>query len=134
MLSRYKENLRIEGNKVYSYSTHVATIDGRNLIVHGWWSVTTSKHINYVAAEYGLTKIDGDKIEDKDETSFMRTVGNVAALASIFCNSPAESNDWKARMLKAGLPGLSMPDDWDTLSEDEKTRRLDQVVSVAQAA
>ena len=59
---RYKENLRQVGNDIYSYSTHVATIEyddnyhqTGNLIQHGWWSVTTQKHINYVARELGLT-------------------------------------------------------------------------------
>ena len=56
-LDRYKENLRIIGDDVYSYSTHVATIEYPNLIQHGWWSVTTQKHINYVANEYNLNLI-----------------------------------------------------------------------------
>jgi hypothetical protein len=56
-MKRYQQNLRVEGNKVISYTTHVATIDGENLIQLGWWSVTTQKHINYVAKEYGLTII-----------------------------------------------------------------------------
>ena len=53
-LDRYKKNLRILGDDVYSYSTHVATIHQDKLIQHGWWSVTTQKHINYVANELGL--------------------------------------------------------------------------------
>jgi hypothetical protein len=57
-LDRYKQNLRIVGDKVYSYCTHVATIEHPNLIQHGWWSVTTQKHINYVAREYNLNTID----------------------------------------------------------------------------
>jgi len=56
-LDRYKQNLRIVGDKVYSYCTHVATIEHPNLIQHGWWSVTTQKHINYVAREYNLNTI-----------------------------------------------------------------------------
>ena len=60
-LNRYKQNLRIVGNDVYSYNTHVAEIDGNKLYklkwrVHGMSSsVTTTKHINYVARELGLT-------------------------------------------------------------------------------
>ena len=46
---RYKQNLKVEADKVYSYNTHVATIEGTQLIQLGWWSVTTQKHINYVA-------------------------------------------------------------------------------------
>jgi hypothetical protein len=51
---RYKQNLKVEADKVYSYNTHVATIEGTQLIQLGWWSVTTQKHINYVAKEFGL--------------------------------------------------------------------------------
>ena len=56
-LDRYKQNLRVLGNKVYSYSTHVATIDEENMELHqlGWWSVTTQKHINYAAKFFNLT-------------------------------------------------------------------------------
>ena len=53
---RYKENLRRVGNDIWSYSTHVATIEYPGMLIqHGWWSVTTQKHINYVARELGLT-------------------------------------------------------------------------------
>ena len=57
-MDRYKKNLKVEDDKVYSYDTHVATIDEEagQLIVHGVWSTTTSKHVNYVAQEYGLRK------------------------------------------------------------------------------
>jgi len=51
---KYKVNLRQVGNEIYSYSTNVATVEYPTLIQHGWWSVTTQKHINYVANELGL--------------------------------------------------------------------------------
>ena len=52
---RYKQNLRATDDAVYSYDTRVAEIDHTNRIITplGWWSVTTSKHINYVGSEYG---------------------------------------------------------------------------------
>ena len=53
-MKKYKQNLKIEGNKVLSYNTHVATIEGNNLNQLGYWSVTTQKHINYVANELNL--------------------------------------------------------------------------------
>ncbi len=56
-LSKYKQNLKIEGNKVISYVTHVATINGNELYQLGYWSKTTQKHINYVASELNLTLI-----------------------------------------------------------------------------
>jgi hypothetical protein len=60
-LKRYKRNLKVEGDKIFSYNTHVATIDHeeRKVYVDTWWSLTTSKHIGYVARElnYYLEKI-----------------------------------------------------------------------------
>jgi len=56
-LARYKANLRIDGNRVISYTTHVATIEDGNLVQLGWWSQTTQKHINYVAQELNLNLI-----------------------------------------------------------------------------
>ena len=53
-LDKYKQNLTILGNKVWSYSTHVATIEDSKLIQLGYWSQTTPKHINYVATELDL--------------------------------------------------------------------------------
>ena len=59
-LKRYKQNLRVIGNDVYSYNTHVAEIAGNKLYklkwrVHGMSSSpTTTKHINYVANELNL--------------------------------------------------------------------------------
>ena len=54
---RYKQNLKQQGDNIYSYNTHVATIKGNELHQLGWWSVTTQKHINYVANELNLTLI-----------------------------------------------------------------------------
>ena len=54
-LDKYKQNLTIIDNKkVQSYNTIVAKIDHLNREINqlGWWSVTTQKHINYVAREY----------------------------------------------------------------------------------
>ena len=57
LLEKYNQNLRIEGNKVISYVTHVATINGDKLEQLGYWSMTTQKHINYVARELNLNLI-----------------------------------------------------------------------------
>ena len=56
-LSKYKQNLTIKGNQVWSYTTHVATIADDKLYQLGYWSMTTQKHINYVASELDLTLI-----------------------------------------------------------------------------
>jgi len=58
---KYKKNLKVEGAYVISYDTMVAEINHVTRTVHpqGVWSITTTKHINYVAKElgYGIVKI-----------------------------------------------------------------------------
>ena len=56
-MKKYKQNLKVEDNKVYSYNTHVATIKEDCLFQLGYWSMTTQKHINYVANELDLKLI-----------------------------------------------------------------------------
>jgi len=56
-LDKYKQNLAIQGNNVWSYSTIVAKIEGNDLLQLGYWSQTTQKHINYVADELDLILI-----------------------------------------------------------------------------
>lgn len=57
-------------------------------------------------------------------------IAGIAKIGEILCETQAEKNDWKERMIKAGLgnKGLIMPDDWITLSEDEKEKRLNNVI------
>ena len=57
MLDKYKQNLSIRGNQVWSYTTHVATIADDKLLQLGYWSMTTQKHINYVAKQLDLILI-----------------------------------------------------------------------------
>mgnify|MGYP001145801657 CR=1 FL=1 len=55
--SKYKQNLRQDQNRIISYTTHVATIEGDTLKQLGYWGMTTQKHINYVARELNLNLI-----------------------------------------------------------------------------
>lgn len=60
----------------------------------------------------------------------LRSVAMIAQLGNLFCENQPDKNKWKLRMIKAGLPELDFPDDWDTLSEDEKEKRLDQIIKL----
>tara|TARA_R100001086_G_scaffold165570_1_gene89653 strand:- start:1281 stop:1517 length:237 start_codon:yes stop_codon:yes gene_type:complete len=53
-LPKYKENLLVSDDYIFSYLTKVAVIDheNREILVDTWFSSTTSKHINYVGKEY----------------------------------------------------------------------------------
>lgn len=74
-----------------------------------------------------LAICSGKAREESDK--MFGSLAAIASLGEIFANTPKEKNDWKVRMLKAGLPGLDVPDDWDTLSEEEKSKRLDKVIA-----
>jgi hypothetical protein len=68
--------------------------------------------------------------KNKDELSTLKMVSMIASLGDIFCDNKNQKNDWKMRMLKAGIPqgALHVPEDWDTLDEDEKERRLNSAI------
>jgi len=58
---RYKQNLKMVGNDIYSYDTHVAEIKDGKLYRLNWrvpgigsYSATTTKHINYVVQQLNL--------------------------------------------------------------------------------
>lgn len=69
-------------------------------------------------------------IKNYKEDSGLGSIAMVAKMGDIFGKTQKEKNDWKARMLKAGLEnkGLIMPDDWDQLNEKTKQTRLDKVI------
>lgn len=75
-------------------------------------------------------KIDGQFRDDDPAMKQLNNIAGVMAFGNIIADSKKDANDWKLRMLKAGLDGqgLIMPDNWDDLTELEKQRRLDGVI------
>jgi len=59
----------------------------------------------------------------------MKTIAMVSSLGNIFGTTIKERNDWKLRMIKAGMgDGIQLPDDWDSLPEEDKEARLDKII------
>lgn len=85
----------------------------------------------YERSRFKLVIKNGGDAEMKRFNQELKTVAMVASLGSLFSNDRKEANDWKTRMIKAGLEGkgLIMPDDWDSLSEEEKERRLNSLIA-----
>lgn len=56
---KYFQNLHTDNKNIYSYNTNVATIEHneKKVFVPKFWSVTTSKHINYIASLLGYEVI-----------------------------------------------------------------------------
>jgi len=129
---RYQKNLKVEGDKVYSYRTHVATIQGRKLYQLGYWSATTQKHINHVAREYGLELVKDQKpeaIKEDRGADMLKTCAMVAAFGNLLCNKKEDKIAWKKKFL-AMTPGIDFPEDFDSLPEEEKQKRLDGAINI----
>lgn len=87
--------------------------------------------------KHSITQEESDTCYDyiqnyQEKPNFMlQMTANIAQLGSLLCTTQKDTNDWKARMLKAGLgEALDMPADWSQLSEDEKQSRLDKAIQV----
>lgn len=83
------------------------------------------KHL--ITREEAATCDDYIKSYREPESPLFKQIRMVAKMGEILSPDQKSANDWKERMLRAGLEGrgLIMPEDWETLSEDEKTARLD---------
>ena len=137
---------------VYSYGYHwpliawLDVLDNRN--ASGWfinidkYSRTTSAHLTHCRPRgvYGFNPQEVETVADmvqitgdRESQSFnpFPAVGMIAALGNILTPTKEEGNKWKRRMLAAGIPGLDFPEDWDQLTEEEKERRLNGVIEIA---
>jgi hypothetical protein len=56
----------------------------------------------------------------------------IAKIGDILNETEEKRNDWKAKMLTAGLEnyGLFLPKNWNELPEEEKKKRLDGAIEV----
>jgi len=59
----------------------------------------------------------------------LKSASAVAMMGEIFGQTLKEKNDWKKRML-ATTQGIDFPDDFDTLPEEERKRRLDEAIKI----
>jgi len=85
---KYFKNLHVIGNFIYSYNTKVAKINWiqEKVVLLGYWSATTTKHINYVAKELKfLISLDTTKdfrieYQDKDQNELFVSIVNAVDL------------------------------------------------------
>ncbi len=66
-----------------------------------------------------------------DDVSNLKLASTIASLGSILggTKTKAENIAWKKRMLKT-QHGISFPDDFDSLPEDEQLKRLDGAIDI----
>tara|TARA_R100001086_G_scaffold156581_1_gene83773 strand:+ start:317 stop:766 length:450 start_codon:yes stop_codon:yes gene_type:complete len=129
-----KPNLRV----FYSYSTPIALrIDGNLKVSENCWSVTTARHLTWIDGgmkKSRLKREDFQKLldEHKPQPNFLKTVGTMSALFGLMSKGEDKEkiNNQKKRFFNH-VDGLSFPKDWDSLTEEEKEKRLNKVEQVA---
>tara|TARA_R100000388_G_C7203794_1_gene139938 strand:+ start:202 stop:678 length:477 start_codon:yes stop_codon:yes gene_type:complete len=123
----------------YSYSTPVAFVDDQHrfFISQNVWSVTTAKHLNwvedfngYARKEYRIkNSIFEDELKkaqginpDKPKNDVIKTTAMVSKLFGLLSTGDERAIEQKKRFFE--IAGCTFPEDWDSLSLEEKTKRI----------
>lgn len=101
------------------------------------WEAYEYQSVVHAVIQKAFPKAEAQKyfdiVDGKADADLKRDFGMIAGFAKlgeILCEKPEDKNAWKEKMLKAGLDnrGRMIPDDWGSLPEDEKQRRLDGAI------
>ena len=123
--------------KLYQYlPDNLTFIDGQLKVSENQWSVTTARHLTWIDGGNKKARLKRDEFnqllkQHKPEPNFLKTVSMVSAMFGLMSQGQDQkkTNDQKKRFFNK-VNGLSFPDDWETLSEEEKSRRLEKVEKV----
>ena len=132
-----------DGMKVfYSYSTPVA-FQPRNssevVVCENVWSITTAKHLNWIEDWAGyprkqnrlkrgefkeaLAKARGP--ESESSSDMLKTTSMVSMMFGLLATEKDKELAQKKRFFE--IAGLTFPEDWDSLSNEEKEKRIKAV-------
>ena len=125
-----KPNLKV----YYSYSTPIALeIDGILKVSENQWSITTAKHLSWIDNGNKKDRLKREEFnqllkQHKPEPDFLKTVSMVSAMFGMMTQSEdkAKVNAQKKRFFD-NVQGLNFPEDWETLPEKEKSKRLEKI-------
>jgi len=127
-----KPNLKV----YYSYTTPIALeIDGVLKVSENQWSKTTAKHLNWIDDGNKKDRLKPEEFnqllkQHKPEPDFLKTVSMVSSMFGVLMDKEDKSkvNAQKKRFFD-NVQGLSFPDDWNDLPEEEKSKRLEKIES-----
>ena len=125
-----KPNLKV----YYSYSTPIALeIDGKLYVSQNQWTVTTAKHLTWIDNGNKKDRLNREEFnqllkQHKPEPDFLKTVSMVSSMFGVMMQTEDKSkvNAQKKRFFD-NVQGLNFPEDWDTLPEEEKSKRLEKI-------
>lgn len=73
-----------------------------------------------------------DYIKNYEQPNRFGSLAAIAKMGDLLTDNKKDANEWKTRILKAGLTegALQMPEDWNGLNEDTKQSRLDGAIAI----
>ena len=127
-----KPNLKV----YYSYTTPVALeIDGVLKVSENQWSVTTGRHLTWIDGGNKKGRLKREEFnqlvkQHKPEPNFMKSVSMVSAMFGLMCQNDIKTKNKYQKKFFDKVEGMNFPDDWNTLSEEEKSRRLEGATKI----
>jgi len=127
-----KPDLRV----YYSYSTPVALmIDGNLKVCENCWSITTAIHLTWIDGgmkKSRLKREDFQKLldEHKPKPNFLKTVSTVSAMFGLMCQNEVKTKNKYQKKFFDKVQGMNFPDNWESLSEEEKSKRLEGATKI----
>ena len=127
-----KPNLKV----FYSYTTPVALeIDGQLKVSENQWSVTTARHLTWIDGGNKKARLKREEFnqlvkQHKPEPNFMKSVSMVSAMFGLMCQNDIKTKNKYQKKFFDKVEGMNFPDDWNTLSEEEKSRRLEGATKI----
>ena len=127
-----KPNLKV----YYSYTTPVALeIDGVLKVSENQWSVTTGRHLTWIDGGNKKSRLKREEFnqlvkQHKPEPNFMKSVSMVSAVFGLMCQNDIKTKNKYQKKFFDKVEGINFPNDWNTLSEEEKSRRLEGATKI----
>jgi hypothetical protein len=97
------------------------------------WTITTAKHLSWIDNGNKKDRLKPEEFnqllkQHKPEPDFLKTVSMVSAMFGMMTQTEDKSkvNAQKKRFFD-NVQGLNFPEDWDTLPEEEKSKRLEKI-------
>ena len=123
-----KHNFRYIFQKNYTWYIYKNTTDKKGCIVDGY--ATPFKSLNWFALVGDDVILDGNEDNPYDEYNPLKGALMVSKFMELMKGDDiAQSNNQQKRIFDT-VPGLSFPDDWDSLPEVEKNKRLNKIKEI----
>jgi len=128
----------VNGYQVYySYNTAVGIRYPNNdlYLSENVWSTTTGRHLTWIDGGNKKGRLKREEFnqlvkQHKPEPNFIKSVSMVSAMFGLMCQNDIKTKNKYQKKFFDKVEGMNFPDDWNTLSEEEKSRRLEGATKI----